>query len=66
MTTGSAQDVKSGFCHMLFMLQFDMHSIQIQKEIISDLNRVFVKRDMGVYMIDLEREICKPILRGMA
>jgi hypothetical protein len=32
---------------------------QIQKEVISDLKRektVFVKRDMGVYMIDLSTE----------
>ena len=33
---------------------------QIQKEVVSDLKRektVFVKRDMGVYMIDLSTEI---------
>ncbi len=39
---------------------------QIQKEVISDLKRektVFFKRDMEVYMIDLSREICKPVLK---
>jgi hypothetical protein len=26
-------------------------------------NPVFVKRDMGVYMVDLLEEICKPVLK---
>jgi hypothetical protein len=40
--------------------------VQIQKEVISDLkreNQFLSKRDMGVYMIDLKRDVCKTILK---
>ncbi len=39
---------------------------QMQKEVISAVEAwktVFVERDMGVYTIDLQREICKQILK---
>jgi hypothetical protein len=46
--------------------RFAKAKIRIQKEMISDLeggNQIFCKkRDMAVKMIDVLREICKPIL----
>jgi hypothetical protein len=37
--------------------------VQIQKEVISDLKRENQLLYMGVYMIDLKSEICKPVLK---
>jgi hypothetical protein len=66
MTTGSAQDVKSGFLSRVIHAPVRHAQHSDSKRSYFRFEPVFVKRDMGVYMIDLEREICKPVLRGMA
>jgi hypothetical protein len=50
---------------MKFLLEFRLRSSNSER---SDLLfvawiPVFFKRDRGVYMIDLKREICKPVLK---
>ncbi len=59
MTTGSVQDVESVFfCHVLFILHilpFNVHSIPIQKEVISDIKRE--KRYGSQYDWSLDRDL---------
>jgi hypothetical protein len=38
-------------------------TLQIGDQFVLNLDSSFVNRDMGVYEIDLEREICKPVLK---
>ncbi len=48
---------------ILFIFKLVLQS-SIYKEVISDLWKpVFVKRDMGVYMIDIYGDICKQVLK---